>query len=83
MLIIKTQISASAWENCDFRTYQFLNNTDSEATLLETDESRRARGVADQQVPTKDEQKILYLQAMQMWEDRGFQNPLKLNERFP
>lgn len=74
--------TASAWENCDFRTYQFVESSDDDATMLETDESRRARGVADQKVPTKEEQQTLYLQAMQTWEDRGFQNPLKLNEQF-
>lgn len=50
--------------------------------MVETDDSRHARGVADQKVPTKEEQHTLYLQAMQTWEDRGFQNPIKLNEKF-
>ncbi|KAF5015115.1 hypothetical protein F66182_13660, partial [Fusarium sp. NRRL 66182] len=72
---------ASAWENCDFRTYQFVDSLD-DATMVETDDSRHARGVADQKVPTKEEQHTLYLQAMQTWEDRGFQNPIKLNEKF-
>ncbi|KAE8554310.1 hypothetical protein EYB25_002849 [Talaromyces marneffei] len=79
---IKAEEHASAWENCDFRTYQFVDSPDNEATMLETDESRHARGAADQKVPTKEEQQKLYLQAMQTWEDRGFQNPLKLNEQF-
>ncbi|RAO66153.1 uncharacterized protein BHQ10_002165 [Talaromyces amestolkiae] len=78
---IKAEEHASAWENCDFRTYQFDDNLD-DATMVETDESRHARGVADQKVPTKEKQYVLYLQAMQTWEDRGFQNPLKLNKQF-
>jgi hypothetical protein len=71
---------ASAWENCEFRSYQFTD--DDDATLIETEESREARGVADTRIPSKEEQQSLYLKTMQMWEDRGFQNPLKLNEKF-
>ncbi|EED21485.1 phosphoglycerate mutase, putative [Talaromyces stipitatus ATCC 10500] len=79
---IKAEEHASAWENCDFRTYRFVDSSDDDATMLETDESRQARGVAEQKIPSKEEQQNLYLQTMQTWEDRGFQNPLKLNEQF-
>lgn len=49
--------------------------------MLETDESLEARGLSSGQRSTKEEQQSLYLQAMQIWEDRGFQNPLKLNNQ--
>ncbi|KAL1994208.1 hypothetical protein VTN49DRAFT_2877 [Thermomyces lanuginosus] len=74
---------ASAWENCDFRSYEFAgDDSDDNATIVETHVSRVARGVADQKIPTKEEQHAYYLQTMEMWERKGFQNPLKLNEVF-
>lgn len=76
-------LAASAWENCDFRSYEFAgDDSDDNATIVETHVSRVARGVADQKIPTKEEQHAYYLQTMEMWERKGFQNPLKLNEVF-
>ncbi|KAH8698566.1 putative phosphoglycerate mutase [Talaromyces proteolyticus] len=80
---IKADEHASAWQNCDFRSYQFASSKDDDdAAMIETDQSRQARGVADEKVPTKEGQDALYLATVQNWEDRGFQNPLKLNEQF-
>ncbi|OXV11469.1 hypothetical protein Egran_00770 [Elaphomyces granulatus] len=66
---------ACAWENCHFRSYHFTD--DEDAAIVETEESRAARGGTGV-VPSK-EQEQLYLRTMQLWEDRGFQNPLKMN----
>lgn len=80
---IANKPAASAWENCDFRTYVFsTDDADEDATLMETEQSRVARGEDPDRVPSKEEQESLYLKTMQMWEDRGFQNPLKLNDKF-
>jgi hypothetical protein len=49
--------------------------------MIETEQSRAARG-EDGRIPSKEEQQSLYLKTMQMWEDRGFQNPLKLNDQY-
>lgn len=57
------------------------DDADEDAVLMETEQSRVARGAAGR-IPSKEEQESLYLKTMQMWEDRGFQNPLKLNEKF-
>ena len=46
--------------------------------MIETEESRVARGETGR-VPSKEEQEHLYLRTMQSWEDRGLQNPLKLD----
>ena len=76
---------ATAWGNCDFRTYTFSSNNqpdDDDAIMVETEISRSARGFRDTDpIPNQEEQKQLYLQTMQKWEDKGFQNPLKLEER--
>ncbi|KAL1969489.1 hypothetical protein VTN77DRAFT_8927 [Rasamsonia byssochlamydoides] len=80
---IKAAEHASAWENCEFRTYEFsTDDPDGDAAMIETEQSRVARGEDAGRIPSKEEQELLYLKTMQMWEDRGFQNPLKLNEKF-
>ncbi len=45
---------------------------DSNATLVETDESRQRRGKSGP-TPNRDQQKTLYKIATQGWEDQGLQ----------
>ncbi|KAJ9307041.1 hypothetical protein DTO217A2_3461 [Paecilomyces variotii] len=68
---------ASAWENTEFRTYRFVSDDDENASIIETEKSRADRGVTGR-IPSRDEQRQLYLKVMQYWEDQGFQNPLKM-----
>ncbi|KAL2006684.1 hypothetical protein VTN00DRAFT_9352 [Thermoascus crustaceus] len=71
---------ASSWQNTEFRTYRFVDDTEN-ATMVETDESRAMRGEAGR-ILSSEEQHSLYLKVMQFWENRGFQNPLKKEVQF-
>jgi hypothetical protein len=70
--------AGTGWENCETRAYTFANdfmsNEDEDASFVETMESRRKRGL-DHPMYGKDEQKKLFLAAMQNWEGQGLQRP--------
>ncbi|KAG5820845.1 hypothetical protein H9Q74_000409 [Fusarium xylarioides] len=69
------------WKNCETRSYVFeqdiLDDTDVEARLTETMESRLKRGKGNP-MPAKDEQAVLFEQAMESWEKQGLQRPDRL-----
>ncbi|CCT74827.1 uncharacterized protein FFUJ_10897 [Fusarium fujikuroi IMI 58289] len=71
----------TGWKNCETRSYVFeqhlMNDTDVEARLNETMESRSRRGKVSP-MPAKDEQEVLFEQAMESWEKQGLQRPDKI-----
>ncbi|PLB41382.1 uncharacterized protein BDW47DRAFT_100038 [Aspergillus candidus] len=73
----------TAWVNTEYRTYTFSSNEDTEdlegraidgdnATMVETSESRQRRGKEDP-MPGREEQKKLFLQGKQRWDEQGLQ----------
>ncbi|KAF5551637.1 phosphoglycerate mutase family [Fusarium mexicanum] len=68
----------TGWRNCETRSYVFeqdvMNDTDVEARITETTESRLKRGKSSH-MPAKDEQAVLFEQAMESWEKQGLQRP--------
>ncbi|KAF9880625.1 hypothetical protein CkaCkLH20_01667 [Colletotrichum karsti] len=68
----------TGWRNCETRTYTFkhdvMDDTDMEASLTETMDSRLGRGKSDH-MPTGEEQVVLFEQAMDNWEKQGLQRP--------
>ena len=76
------KFSGTGWENTEYRTYNFehdfSSNSDNEAYLLESAESRKRRGV-EHPPPNHDIQREIYHKMMQGWEDQGLQNPSKLS----
>ncbi|KAJ4245255.1 hypothetical protein NW762_014125 [Fusarium torreyae] len=68
----------TAWRNCETRSYIFeqdvMKETDGEAWLTETMESRLRRGKGNP-MPAKGEQAVLFEQAMESWENQGLQRP--------
>ncbi|KAH7153989.1 histidine phosphatase superfamily [Fusarium sp. MPI-SDFR-AT-0072] len=68
----------TGWKNCETRSYVFeqdvMKDTDMEARLTETMESRLRRG-KDNHMPAKEEQTVLFEQAMESWENQGLQRP--------
>lgn len=73
--------SGTGWQNTEYRTYVFENtltsDDDSEAFIVETMDSRKRRG-KDYPMYGHEQQKMLYNQMMQGWEDQGLQNPSKI-----
>jgi hypothetical protein len=76
-------LPATGWETCEFRTYAFTSTKrGDDALMMETRRSRTARGLRETDpIPSQEEQEQLYLQTMQKWDDCGFQNPLKIEEK--
>ncbi|KAF5662937.1 phosphoglycerate mutase family [Fusarium heterosporum] len=68
----------TGWQNCETRSYVFkhdvMDDTDVEASLTETMESRLRRGKCNP-VPVVEEQVLLFEQAMEKWESQGLQRP--------
>ncbi|KAF5597458.1 phosphoglycerate mutase family [Fusarium subglutinans] len=68
----------TGWRNCETRSYVFeqdvMHDTDVEARITETTESRLRRGKSSHR-PAKDEQAVLFEQAMDSWEKQGLQRP--------
>lgn len=68
----------TGWRNCETRSYVFeqdvMKDTDVEARLTEMMESRLRRG-KENSMPAKEEQAVLYEQAMENWENQGLQRP--------
>lgn len=68
----------TGWRNCETRSYVFeqdvMTDTDVEARLTETMESRLTRG-KENSMPAREEQAVLYEQAMENWENQGLQRP--------
>ncbi|KAF5022466.1 hypothetical protein F66182_5502 [Fusarium sp. NRRL 66182] len=62
--------SGTGWVNCETRRYVFQNDNDDEAWLVETEESREARGLRGP-APSMEEQKQLYEVAMLDWIEQG------------
>ncbi|KAF4928265.1 putative phosphatase [Colletotrichum viniferum] len=64
----------TGWRNCETRSYEFeldvMKDTDMEARLTETTESRLKRGKPNPK-PAKEEQAGLFGQAMENWEKQG------------
>ncbi|EXJ72689.1 uncharacterized protein A1O5_03836 [Cladophialophora psammophila CBS 110553] len=76
------KLSGTGWENTEYRTYHFehafSNDSDEEAFLIETMESRNRRGL-EHSMLGHDKQQELFQKMMQGWEDQGLQNPSKLS----
>lgn len=76
-----SQFPGTGWVNCEVRAYTFeygvVRDDDADARVVETTDSRRARGL-DYPVASRENQAELYAQAMQGWEDQGLQNPSKV-----
>ncbi|KAM0541750.1 hypothetical protein ACHAPJ_013107 [Fusarium lateritium] len=68
----------TGWKNCETRSYVFekdvMKDTDVEAWLTETMESRLKRGKGNA-MPARGEQAVLFEQAMESWENQGLQRP--------
>ncbi|KAI8722960.1 hypothetical protein NCS52_00150600 [Fusarium sp. LHS14.1] len=68
----------TGWRNCETRSYEFkqdvMDDTDMEASLTETMESRLRRGKG-YPMPAGEEQAVLFEQAMENWENQGLQRP--------
>ncbi|KAF5646200.1 phosphoglycerate mutase family [Fusarium sp. NRRL 52700] len=71
----------TGWRNCETRSYVFeqdvMGDTDVEARITETMESRLKRGKGSP-MPAKDEQAVLFELAMESWEKQGLQRPDKI-----
>jgi hypothetical protein len=76
------KFSGTGWENTEYRTYSFehsfTSDSDSDAYIIETMESRKRRGLDH---PTLDhgKQEEIFHRMMQGWEDQGLQNPDKVS----
>ncbi|OAQ98523.1 hypothetical protein LLEC1_02694 [Akanthomyces lecanii] len=72
---------ATGWHNCETRSYTFedgwLSDADKKAKLVETETSRRKRGLA-YPMYGQQQQKDLYELAMRGWEAQGLPRPDKL-----
>ncbi|KAI8185891.1 hypothetical protein K4K51_011199 [Colletotrichum sp. SAR 10_75] len=68
----------TGWRNCESRSYEFeldvMKDTDMEARLTETMESRLKRGKPNPR-PAEEEQAGLFEQAMENWEKQGLKRP--------
>ncbi|KAF5724836.1 phosphoglycerate mutase family [Fusarium mundagurra] len=68
----------TGWKSCETRSYVFerdvMNDTDVEARLTETMESRLKRGKGNP-MPVNEDQAMLFEQAMESWEKQGLQRP--------
>ncbi|OAP58388.1 hypothetical protein AYL99_07478 [Fonsecaea erecta] len=77
-----TKLSGTGWENTEHRTYHFEHafdsDSDEDAFLTETMESRQRRGVNHPMQPHS-KQHELFQRMMQGWEDQGLPNPSKLS----
>ncbi|KAK5062949.1 hypothetical protein LTR84_005025 [Exophiala bonariae] len=75
------QFPGTGWRNCETRTYTFENgfaeDTDGDARLIETLESRRRRGKTDP-MSGREKQPGLFELAMQSWENQGLPRPDRL-----
>ncbi|KAM0298327.1 hypothetical protein HYE67_001383 [Fusarium culmorum] len=61
----------TGWKNCETRRYVFQNDeSDEDAWVVETDESRRARGLQGP-APSAEEQQKLYEKTMVGWVEQG------------
>lgn len=72
---------ATGWVNCEMRSYVFEdvgNDGDEHARMVETETSRRGRGVEGRMVTDRVEQRRLYVEAMAAWEGQGLQNHSKI-----
>ncbi|KAJ4256258.1 hypothetical protein NW762_009338 [Fusarium torreyae] len=66
-----TRGCGTSWKNCETRRYVFQNdNDDEDAWLVETEESRLARGL-EGPAPSAEEQQVLYEKAMVGWVEQG------------
>ncbi|KAM0345043.1 hypothetical protein ACHAPU_006929 [Fusarium lateritium] len=61
----------TGWKNCETRRYVFQNDdSDEDAWLMETEESRQARGL-EGPAPSAEEQQELYERTMVGWVEQG------------
>lgn len=78
-----TDEKGTAWVNTEYRTYTFSANEDTEdlegrpidgdnATLIETSESRQRRG-KEEPMAGREEQKRLFREGKQGWDEQGLQ----------
>lgn len=72
----------TGWFNCETRAYtfenDFMNDDDEDARLVETMESRKSRGLSHPMYG-KEEQLMLFEEAMSGWEGQGLQRPDRLD----
>lgn len=78
------QFPGTGWRNCETRTYTFEagleDDTDGDARLMETVESRRRRGKINPAFG-REQQPELFELAMQSWENQGLPRPDRLGGR--
>ncbi|KIX96344.1 uncharacterized protein Z520_08122 [Fonsecaea multimorphosa CBS 102226] len=76
------KLLGTGWENTEHRTYHFEHafdsDSDGEAFLMETMESRKRRGI-EHPMLDHGKQQELFQKMMQGWEDQGLQNASKLS----
>ena len=73
----------TGWENCETRSYTFMHDftkdDDDFAELVETAESRKARGAEGKQ-KGRQEQEKMFEETMEGWEAQGLERPDKMGE---
>ncbi|KAL8940521.1 MAG: hypothetical protein Q9216_002771 [Gyalolechia sp. 2 TL-2023] len=67
----------TGWENAEFRSYRFVDGDDKNASMNETQESRKRRGNKDKPL-TKEEKIQLHETAGGKWEELGYEQLSKV-----
>lgn len=74
------RLLGTGWQNCETRSYVFEDeDEDEDARLVETMESRKARGLDHPMFP-KEKQMELFKKCMQDWKSQGLQDSAKYDE---
>jgi len=77
------KLNGTGWENTETRAYTFENDPttddDDHAWLVETEASRKKRGIVKPQLGHKEQEKYFQL-CMQGWEDQGLQRPDRIGK---
>ncbi|TVY59116.1 putative phosphatase SPAC5H10.03 [Lachnellula cervina] len=68
------KFTGTGWANTEYRDYEFVDGEETNAGLVETQESRERR-MGDEIPLTKDEQRELRASAEREWSENGFQVP--------
>ncbi|KAL8688872.1 MAG: hypothetical protein Q9218_005326 [Villophora microphyllina] len=67
----------TGWENTEFRSYQFVDGDDNNASMEETSESRQRRKNTEKPL-TKEEKTQLRETATKTWQEQGFEKASKV-----
>lgn len=69
----------TGWDNCEFRTYHFVDGDDEKASIEETSESRNRRSGTEKPL-TKAEKTQLRETATKKWEELGYEKCSKFGK---